>query len=319
MAKQQINKRLSWIERRSGHLVSLALFVALFLFLSAKAYRHEFLPPQSQPIRINLKPAPQQPEEPQQKEANVPPPPDIAATKQVVEDVTEQEQETEVQEPNKTMSVVDPAEQDQVSEPQPEKAKEVLPLLPEPMFLISEEGPSVTEEVTEPPDLEQARERARATIQALENEKFEFHKFLQKEQMTIRAQELDFNSRGLAEGAVRTFDITNIPEAPVEYVFKKYGIRIVKQRMTGNEESGFLNAAKTRHGIYTNRPGVGVYEVFQITPRAQSKMGALELEAIKERKMNPNSTQVQEVVFSVGQRNGEWDLVIRSFKARAIE
>lgn len=294
-------RKIPWLERHSGLLTSIVLFIALFFILAAKAYRQDILPPQSQPIRIHLQPAAAAPSE--QEAPNTPPPPDVAATREKVDGQPEEQEKTEA-EPNEP-DVIEVATNEA--------------FLPEPMFLISDEGPLPEPMMEEAPDLAESRGRAQAMLETLENEKFEIQKFLQKEQLNVRAQEFEFNTRGLAEGAVRTFDITLVPEVATEYVFKKYGIRIIKQRMTGGEAPGFLNAAKTRQGVYTNRPGSGMFEVFQISPRAQAKMGELERAAIKSRGLNPNKTQVQEVVFSVGQVGGEWDMVIRTFKAREIE
>lgn len=310
-------KSAPWWERYGGLGISVFLFALLFAKLWLTVYSTPAQPTDLRPIRVMLRPV--APPDAAVPSRPVPPtPPEVAATRELdesadnpMEAVTASFSETEESVPSNSQT-----------QPTDSTASDEAPVdaaAPEPLFLMADEAPQPAEPEQPPLDLEQSRRRAESLADSLEREKSEIRQFLARERLAIRAEKFDFSSQGATEGAVRTIDITHVPEQAAELVFKRYGIRIVKRYLQGNEGGGFLNAAKTRHGVYTNRSGAGLFEVFEVSPRAQARMTELELQALRSRGLNPAQTQVLEVVFSVAQVNDEWDLVIRTFKARPIK
>ncbi len=142
--------------------------------------------------------------------------------------------------------------------------------------------------------------------------------------MKAKSRKFPINSDGGRFGAIRTLDVSGVPEAALQEVFKRYKIRIEHGvAAPATSEYGipsFLNAAVTKDGTYRNAPAGGVQDIFVLSAKAVGVMALLETHAIQDRGMDPIRTRVREIQFGiVKNKDNEWDLGVTKLVAEQIE
>jgi hypothetical protein len=134
-----------------------------------------------------------------------------------------------------------------------------------------------------------------------------------------RGRKFMASTEGIEDGAARRLVLSDYPQSIVDRILERYNIRISIRYISADKASTYLNLAETRKGTYYSRPGSGIYEVFQLSRKAVTKMVGLEIEEMKRRGLDPNRTRVIEVHFGIVKRGDDYDLGIMKFKAEEIE
>ncbi|HOE62514.1 MAG TPA: hypothetical protein PKW18_05495 [Candidatus Sumerlaeota bacterium] len=120
-----------------------------------------------------------------------------------------------------------------------------------------------------------------------------------------KAAPADVSSIGAAQGAVRVFDISKVPEAVAATVLERYDIRISQKYMDGGAfNPNYLSSARLRDKTFVNVAGSGFYEVFEVSRRAVQRLILLESREMAVRGLNPDNTRVIKVVFGIIELSG---------------
>ncbi len=127
------------------------------------------------------------------------------------------------------------------------------------------------------------------------------------------------DSDGGRLGAIRTLDVSRMPEEIVNRVFIKYHIQIQRGVSGAERKPSFLNAAVTSEGTFRNLPVEGPQDVFLLSPTAVGMMAMLETEALARRGFDPTRTRVREIQFGIIKNaQGEWDLGVTKLETEEI-
>lgn len=129
-------------------------------------------------------------------------------------------------------------------------------------------------------------------------------------------------STGLgSKGAERQLEMEGFSPEITNQIMNRYDMRIETKRMKGSTQN-FLSSASGSSGTYFTGSEVpdGIYEVWQLSRKAVSKMAHLEEEAIKAKGMNPEKTRVKKIVYGIVRTSdGGHDLGVTYFDAEPID
>ena len=145
------------------------------------------------------------------------------------------------------------------------------------------------------------------------------HTEIVKESIATEGRKFKIRTTGNPTGVLRTLELTDYPEPAVDHVLRKYGIRVVRKFIRGEDPRfSYLNSAETREGLFRSQRGMGVYDVFTYTEKAVAKMSQLETEEILRRGYDPNRTRVIQVRFGIVKTGNEYDLGIIEMKVEEL-
>jgi hypothetical protein len=123
-------------------------------------------------------------------------------------------------------------------------------------------------------------------------------------------------------GTVRELDFSGWPQAVVNGVMARYGLRISRRTTVGGSNQSFLSSASSAEGAryYSDRRSLpGVYEVFELSKEAVAHMSRLEEAEIRTRQLDLDRTQVKHVRFGIVQHSdGGHDIGVLDFRAQTI-
>ena len=280
-------------ERWGGLLVALAFHVALFSFLLTRY----IVPPEPlrepalQKISIVLAP----PQEPTLL-ASTSPAPELSPAVETTPDIADTKISTEA-------PATEPEPAEQTSSPPPPPATSAQRLL--------------SDEVRR--ELERDRQELAMMRKDLNKEQTLMHTEIVKESIATEGRKFKIRTTGDPTGVLRTLELTDYPQAAVDHVLGKYGIRIVR-KFIRDQDSHFtyLNSAETREGLFRSLRGMGFYDVFSLTPKAIAKMSQLETQEILWRGYDPNRTRVIQVRFGIVKTGDEYDLGIIELKVEEL-
>jgi hypothetical protein len=292
---------IRWIDEHGGMVMAIP-FVLLFLFLL-----HTVRVPLEQekevvPMKVLVELTPPEPEpEPEEIEPEVVPLPetDLAATRKNSPEDPE-------------VDPLDPVVQDTlVQTPLPE----VEPLPEAPKSLLDWI-----------PTVEEAREISRLKDVAvnhsveLEQQAIELREYIIKEEVSSSVKDFEFDSDGGIQGAMRLLNIEGFPKNVVNAVLKKYGITQGRSQLGPGGGRGFLNAAVTEQGTYTNKAEAsGYYDVLELSKKAMYYMSTLETEALMNGGYNPKTSRIIKITFGIVVRDdGLYDLGVVDLEIETI-
>ncbi|MEQ8821481.1 MAG: hypothetical protein RLY93_14680 [Sumerlaeia bacterium] len=208
-------------------------------------------------------------------------------------------------------TAVDPTDRP-IQEPQPEAVSEMVELL-------EESRPSPASIADWRPRSQADYAAVRALSSRMEQQKSQMRQEL--ESLEVQAHRLRVEtagrafklaSDGAAQGVIRTLNLDSVGEEAALSVMQRYDIRMTTRYVSGTNpqmKSGFLNAATTSGGTFTDQLTEGVADVFILSTLAISRMASLETQALMERDFDPRRSRIRRVEFGVVvNQNREWDL-----------
>jgi hypothetical protein len=281
-------------ERWGGFLVALFFHLALLSFLLTRHIEPPALPeePEVQKIAIMLTP-PKEPTLPAAARLA----PEVAPAAETAPDIAQTAPPTEA-------PATEPEPAEEAASPPPPPATTVQRLF--------------SDQVKQ--ELERDRQELAMVRTELEKEQTLMHGKIVKESIAAEGRKFQIRTSGDPKGVVRTLELTNYPQAIVDRVLKKYGIRIVRKFVRDQDpQVTYLNTAETREGLFRSQRGMGVFDVFSLTPQAVAKMSELETAEIVRRGHDPNRTRVIEVRFGIVKTGDDYDLGIIDIKVEEIK
>lgn len=282
-------------ERWGGVLVAIAFHVALFSFLLTRYIMPPQPPEEPEVQKISIVLAP-----PQEPTLPAPPShvPEFAPAVETSPDVAETSISTEA-------PATEPEPAEEAVSPPPAPATSVQRLL--------------SDEVKR--ELERDRQELAMMRKDLTKEQTLMHAQIIKESVAAEGRKFKIRTSGSPTGVLRTLELANYPQPIVDKVLQKYGIRIVRKFVQDGQDSRltYLNTAETREGVFRSQRGMGVYDVFTLTPKAIAKMSQLETEEIIRRGYDINHTRVIEVRFGIVKTGDEYDLGIIEMKVEELK
>ena len=149
----------------------------------------------------------------------------------------------------------------------------------------------------------------------LKSERQNINDWLEKQGLSFNAKNFMMPSDGKAKGVIRVLDLKDFPKEIVDYILRKYHIKIVTRYIKQTSESSFLNQAELGDDeIFYNMRGEGVFEVFELSPFAITKMTVLEIEEMKKRNLSQHKTRVREIHFCIIKNNdNDYDIGVKKF------
>ncbi|MCX7625169.1 MAG: hypothetical protein N2Z21_03025 [Candidatus Sumerlaeaceae bacterium] len=121
---------------------------------------------------------------------------------------------------------------------------------------------------------------------------------------------------------VREIDLSGYPESTVEAVMARYGMRMERRYVNQFTPNTFVSTARVAGGkiFYSSGSSApGIYDVFELTPRALAKMSTLEEEELRKRGLDPTRCLTSRVVFGiVPLSSGEYDLGVIKLEATPL-
>jgi len=241
-----------------------------------------------------------------------PPPPPAAAEAAPLLPQVQRTSPNPSEEPNPEAPAVEPEAESEAEQP----AVAELPDVPETPRKEEVAGASLDEETLEKwrRDLEQREAERQKTRTKLET--------VSTVVVEAPGVKRPYVTAGADHGTVRELDIERYPTHMQERFFRQFNIRIrrgVEPPAPGR--SSWVNAAKTHTGTYKNvGPPTGLCDVMTLSREVQYRMAELELAEIAQRKMDPERTRVEEIVFGLREDpDGRIDLCVTRFRAVPIE
>jgi hypothetical protein len=134
------------------------------------------------------------------------------------------------------------------------------------------------------------------------------------------AEKTLFSDRGIKDGAIRKFDIADVPPEVAQEVLDRYGIRIFmsgRTRETGSGK-GFLYSAHTSGGLFVNAAGGGRYHIFSYSQAAKKRFVQLETEALREKGHHPDKVRIITIVFGILSTGSGYDLGVRKISVEPV-
>jgi hypothetical protein len=121
---------------------------------------------------------------------------------------------------------------------------------------------------------------------------------------------------------VRELDFSRYPPHVVEAVMARYGLRVERRYVSRFSPNTFISRARVagEKYFYSSTGGSpGIYEVFELTPRALEKMSTLEEEELRRRGFDPARCITKRVVFGLVETpTGQYDLGVVHLEAIAL-
>lgn len=121
---------------------------------------------------------------------------------------------------------------------------------------------------------------------------------------------------------VRELDFSRYPPHVVEAVMARYGMRVERRYVSRFSPNTFISRARVagEKYFYSSAGGSpGIYEVFELTPRALEKMSTLEEEELRRRGFDPARCITKRVVFGLVETpTGQYDLGVVDLEAIAL-
>jgi hypothetical protein len=120
---------------------------------------------------------------------------------------------------------------------------------------------------------------------------------------------------------VRELDLSGWPQDVVAQVMERYGLRVEKRFVTSFTRNTFVSQATLEGDHYYSVNGKvqpGLYDVFELTPRAIARMSALEEEELRRRGLEPGRCIVRHVVFGIRQSGDGYDLGVLAMEATPV-
>lgn len=123
-------------------------------------------------------------------------------------------------------------------------------------------------------------------------------------------------------GTIRELDLSGWPQPVVDEIMQRYRLRVVRKAVTGPLRNSFLSSASDPSGdryFASSRTPPGVYEVFELSRDAVSKMSQAEEEAIVKRGWTPSETHVSHIRFGIVEgASGKPDLGVLTMEAAPL-
>ena len=123
---------------------------------------------------------------------------------------------------------------------------------------------------------------------------------------------------GARVGAIRTLTLDNVDLATAQEVMARYDIRITSGRFMQQSGLSYLNSAASRGSVFTPQQAPGVYDVFEISPKAYQRMVVLEHNWLVSRGYNPRETRVDTVEFGIVRKGSVFDLGILKMQVQSL-
>lgn len=121
---------------------------------------------------------------------------------------------------------------------------------------------------------------------------------------------------------VRELDLSGYPESTVQAVMARYGMRMERRYVSQFTPNTFISKARVSGSrlYYSSGEGPpGIYDVFELTPRALAKMSMLEEEELRKRGFDPVRCLTSRVVFGIVRTSaGEYDLGVVELEAKPL-
>jgi hypothetical protein len=121
---------------------------------------------------------------------------------------------------------------------------------------------------------------------------------------------------------IRELDFSHYPPHVVEAVMARYGMRVERRYVSRFSPNTFISRARVagEKYFYSSAGGSpGIYEVFELTPRALEKMSTLEEEELRRRGFDPARCITKRVVFGLVETpTGQYDLGVLDLEAIAL-
>ncbi len=296
------------LERNAGYLVAVPAVTAVLVILALiRLPLPQEPPPLPMKVVVQLEeppePEPMVEPEPEPQPVEEPPPmPEVVATRP---DSDEQGEE-----------IVDP-----VKAEEPPATRELV--LEQPLDEPVPTPPNIVDWVPNVDEAEQIaalREELNQAREQLDAKAREVREFVIKQEVSSAARDFELSSDGGTEGAIRLLNLQDhFPEAIIEQIKARYGIRYDHRYTTPSAGRGFLNAATTEAGSFSNTQRPGYYEVLVLSPKAIHAMSLLEREAMLDKGFEPRRDRVRKVVFGiVMNRQGEYDLGVTDLEIERV-
>ena len=123
---------------------------------------------------------------------------------------------------------------------------------------------------------------------------------------------------GARVGAIRTLTFDNVDPATAQEVMARYDIRITSGRFMHQSGPSYLNSAASGGSVFTPQQAPGVYDVFEISPKAYQRMVVLEHNWLVSRGYNPRETRVDTVEFGIVRKGSIFDLGILKMQVQSL-
>lgn len=121
---------------------------------------------------------------------------------------------------------------------------------------------------------------------------------------------------------VRELDLSGHPESTVQTVMARYGMRMERRYVSQFTPNTFISRARvsgSRLYYSSGEAQPGIYDVFELTPRAVAKMSVLEEEELRKRGFDPTRCLTSRVVFGIIRTpSGEYDLGVVELEAKPL-
>jgi hypothetical protein len=120
---------------------------------------------------------------------------------------------------------------------------------------------------------------------------------------------------------IRELSMEGYPDSIVGEVMRRYRMQVKLKVVQGGTNQSFLSSASSNKGdtfLADRNSPPGLYQVFELSRDAVTRMSALEEQAIRERGMDPERTHVKRIKFGIVQNAGEYDLGVLEIEAEPV-
>lgn len=120
---------------------------------------------------------------------------------------------------------------------------------------------------------------------------------------------------------IRELNLEGYPDQAVAEVMARYRMQVKMKLVQGGSNQSFLSSASSNRGdtfLADRNSPPGLYQVFELSRDAVTKMSSLEEQAIRSRGMDPERTHVKRIRFGIIQSGGGYDLGVVELEAEPV-